>query len=142
MLCGTVRYHVVIVPKYRKKQFYGQLRKEVGTILRELFRQKGVEVIEGHAMPDHIHLCLRIPPKISISSVLGFVKGKSAIIIHRRFLGKNRNFTGLHFWSRGYFVSSVGLDEEMIKSYIRNQEKVEKRDEQLSFFQAPLGANS
>ena len=128
------KYHVVIVPKYRKKVFFGQLRKEIGTILRELFRQKGVEVLEGHAMPDHIHFCVSIPPKISISSVLGFVKGKSAITIHRRFLGKDKNFTGLHFWSRGYFVSSVGLDEKMIKSYIRNQEKIERRDEQLSFY--------
>ena len=85
------KYHVVLVPKYRKKVFYGPLRKEVGLILKDLFSQKGVAVIEGHAMPDHIHLCLSILPKLSISSVLGFVKGKSAIIIHRRFLGKNKN---------------------------------------------------
>jgi putative transposase len=128
------KYHVVLVPKYRKKVIYGQLRKEIGGILRELFRQKGVNVLEGHAMGDHIHVCVSIPPKHSISSVLGFVKGKSAITIHLRFLGKERNFTGLHFWSRGYFVSSVGLDEELIKAYIRNQEKVERREEQLGFF--------
>ncbi len=133
------KYHVVLVPKYRKKVFYGQLRKEIGGILRELFRQKGVEVLEGHAMTDHIHVCISIPPKHSISSVLGFVKGKSAITIHRRFLGKEKNFTGLHFWSRGYFVSSVGLDEELIKAYIRNQEKVERREEQLGFFATPSG---
>ena len=84
-------------------------------------------------MPDHIHLCLSIPSKLSISSVLGFAKGKSAIIIHRRFLGKNKNFTGMHFWSLGYFVSSVGLNEEVIKAYIRNQEKEERRDEQMGF---------
>jgi putative transposase len=127
------KYHVVLVPKYRKKVFYGPLRKEVGLILKDLFSQKGVAVIEGHAMPDHIHLCLSIPPKLSISSVLGFAKGKSAIIIHRRFLGKTKNFTGMHFWSRGYFVSSVGLNEEVIKAYIRNQEKEERRDEQMGF---------
>lgn len=128
------KYHVVMVPKYRKKVFYGGLRREIGGILRDLFGQKGVEVLEGHAMPDHIHVCVSIPPKISISSLLGFVKGKSAIIIHRRFLGKERNMTGYHFWSRGYFVSSVGLDEEKIKAYIRNQEKEERRDEQLKFY--------
>lgn len=127
------KYHVVLVPKYRKKVFYGPLRKEVGLILKDLLGQKGVAVLECHAMPDHIHLCLSIPPKLSISSVMGFVKGKSAIIIHRRFLGKNKNFTGMHFWSRGYFVSSVGLNEEVIKAYIRNQEKEERRDEQMGF---------
>src|ERR1700761_1139924 len=116
------KYHVVLVPKYRKKVIYGQLRREMGVILRELFRQKGAEVVEGHAMMDHVHICVSIPPKHSISSLLGFVKGKSAIQIHRQYFGKNKNFTGFHFWSRGYCVSTVGLDEEMIKAYIRNQE--------------------
>ena len=135
------KYHVVMVPKYRKKTIYGQLRKEMGAILRELFKQKGVEVVEGHAMPDHVHVCVSIPPKHSVSSILGFVKGKSAIQIHRQYFGKNKNFTGFHFWSRGYCVSTVGLDEEMIKAYIRNQEVEERREEasQMGLFQPPSG---
>ena len=126
------KYHVVIVPKDRRKVIYGQLRKGVGEILRELCRQHGVELAEGHAMGDHVHLCLSIPPKFSVANTVGFLKGKSAIQIHRRYLGKQRNFTGFHFWARGYCVSTVGLDEEMIREYIRNQEVEEKRLEQLS----------
>ena len=133
------KYHVVFVPKYRKRVFYGKLRKGIGAILRELFKQKGSEVLEGHARPDHIHVCVSVPPKHSISQVLGYVKGKSAIQIHRKFLGRNRNMTGLHFWSRGYCVSTVGLDEQMVREYIRNQEKEERREEQLSLFQPPSG---
>ena len=135
------KYHVVMVPKHRKKTIYGQLRKEMGAILRELFKQKGVEVVEGHAMPDHVHVCVSISPKHSVSSILGFVKGKSAIQIHRQYFGKNKNFTGFHFWSRGYCVSTVGLDEEMIKAYIRNQEVEERREEasQMGLFQPPSG---
>jgi putative transposase len=106
-----------------------------------VFKQKGVEVLEGHAMPDHVHVCVSIPPKHSVSSILGFVKGKSAIQIHRQYFGKNKNFTGFHFWSRGYWVSTVGLDEEMIKAYIRNQEVEDRREEasQMGLFQPPLG---
>src|SRR5947209_1425369 len=91
------RYHIVIVPKYRKKVIFGQLRKEIGGVLRELCRQEGVELVEGHAMPDHVHLCLSIPPKYSVAHTVGFLKGKSAIRIHRQYLGRERNFTGLHF---------------------------------------------
>jgi putative transposase len=90
-----------------------------------------VELVEWHAMPDHIHLCLRIPPKYSVANTVGFLKGKSAIRIHRQFLGKKRNFTGLHFWARGYCVSTIGLDEETIRAYIRDQEAEEKRQKQL-----------
>ena len=127
------RYHVVIVPKYRQKAIFGQLRKDIGQILRELCDQFGIELIEGHAMPDHAHLCLSIPPKYSVSNAIGRLKGKSAIRIHRDYLGRKRNFTGFHFWSRGYCVSTVGLDEEMIRKYIRNQEEADKReDDQLN----------
>ena len=126
------RYHIVIVPKYRKKMIFGQLRKEIGGVLRELCRQEGVELVEGHAMPDHVHLCLSIPPKYSVAHTVGFLKGKSAIRIHRQYLGRERNFTGLHFWTRGYCVSTIGLDEEKVREYIRNQEDEEKRQEQLS----------
>jgi putative transposase len=125
------RYHVVFAPKYRKKAIFGQLRKSIGGVLRELCRQEGVELVEGHAMPDHVHLCLSIPPKFSVAHTVGFLKGKSAIQIHRQFLNRQRGFTGLHFWARGYCVSTVGLDEEVVREYIRNQENEEKRQEQL-----------
>jgi putative transposase len=125
------KYHVVFVPKYRRRSIYGSLRRQIGGILRELCQQHGVEIVEGHAMPDHIHLCLSIPPKYSVAHTIGFLKGKSAIRIHRQFLGQKRNFTGLHFWARGYCVSTVGLDEAKIRAYIRNQEEEEKRQEQL-----------
>ena len=99
------KYHVIIIPKYRRKVFYGRLRRQIGTILRELCRQKGVEVLEGHSMSDHIHMCLSIPPKQSVAFAIGFIKGKSAVRIHRQILRVKR-VTGLHFWSRGYCVST------------------------------------
>lgn len=124
------RYHVVFSPKYRKKAIFGSLRKGVGKILRELCEQARVELVEGHAMSDHVHLCLSIPPKYSVANTIGFLKGKSAIRIHREYLERKRNFTGFHFWARGYCVSTVGLDEAVIREYIRNQESEEKRQEQ------------
>ena len=120
------KYHVVIVPKYRKKVFYGKKRTRIGEILRELCRQRGVDLVEGHAMADHIHLCLSIPPKYSVSHTIGFLKGKSAVRIHRDLMG-HRRMTGLHFWATGYCVSTVGLDEEQIRNYIREQEELERR---------------
>ena len=126
------RYHVVIVPKYRKKAIYGNLRKEIGRILRELCRQFEMELIEGHAMMDHVHLCLSIPPKYSVANAVGKLKGKSAIRIHREYLGRDRNFTGFHFWARGYFVSTVGLDEQRLRDYIVDQEESEQKEEQLA----------
>ena len=125
------RYHVVFVPTYRRKAIYGRFRREIGGIIRELCRQAGVELVEGHAMADHVHLCLSIPPKYSVANTVGFLRGKSAIRIHREFMGQKRNFTGLHFWAKGYCVSTVGLDEQMIRAYIRNQEETEKRSDQL-----------
>lgn len=126
------KYHVVIVPKYRQKVLYGKIRKGVGEILREISKQKGVEILEGHMMPDHIHMCLSVPPKYSIANTVGFLKGKSAIRIHRELL-KNKRVSGLHFWSRGYCVSTVGLDEETIRKYIREQDTIEKRQMDLQF---------
>lgn len=102
------RYHIVIVPKYRQKAIFGTLRKDIGKILRELCDQMGIELVERHAMPDHVHLCLSIPPKYSVANAVGRLKGKSAIRIHREYLGRVRNFTGLHFWARGSCVSTVG----------------------------------
>jgi len=123
------KYHVVIVPKYRKKVLFGRVRRDVGKIIRQLCRQKDVELIEGHAMPDHIHLVLSVPPKYSIAMVMGYLKGKSAIHIHRRLQGVKQGFTGKHFWSRGYCVSTIGMDEETIRAYVRNQEELEKQEE-------------
>ena len=124
------KYHVVIIPKYRRKVLYGQLKKQIGTILRELCRQKGVELLEGHLMPDHIHMCLSIPPKYSVAHTIGFLKGKSAVRIHRELLHERR-MTGLHFWATGYSVSTVGLDEARIRQYIREQEKLESGQGEL-----------
>ena len=126
------KYHIVIIPKYRQKKLYGKFRRRVGEILHELSRQKGLEILEGHLMPDHIHMCLRVPPKYSIAFVIGFLKGKSAILIHRKIL-MTKKVTGLHFQARGYCVSTVGLDEETIRKYIRDQEKIEKRQMELDF---------
>lgn len=126
------RYHVVFVPKFRKKAIFGQLRKSIGGILRQLCEQQKIELVEGHAMSDHVHLLLSIPPKYSVSNTVGFIKGKSAIRIHREHLGRERKYTGFHFWARGYCVSTVGLDEEKIREYVRHQEDEERREEQLT----------
>ena len=125
------RYHVVIVPKYRKKAIFGVLSKEIGGVLRELCGQFGVELIEGHAMPEHVHLCLSIPPKHSVAYTIGRLKGKSAVRIHRDYIQGKGKAKGFHFWSTGYCVSTVGLDEGKVRAYIRNQEKKDRRLEQL-----------
>jgi putative transposase len=125
------KYHVVILPKYRRKVFYGRLRHRIGPILRELCRQRGIELLEGHAMPDHIHLCLSIPPKYSVAHTIGFLKGKSAVRIHRELL-KERRMTGLHFWATGYCVSTVGLDEGRVRQYIREQDELDRRQGELN----------
>ena len=131
------RHHIIIVPKYRKKVILGTLRKAIGGILRQLCDQEGVELVEGHAMGDHVHLFLIITPKYSVANTVGFLKGKSAIIIHREFLGHQKNFTGYHFRARGYYVSTGGLDWETAREYIRNQEEEEKRQESLPFGGGP-----
>ena len=124
------KYHIVFIPKYRQKVFYGQMRSKVGAIIRDLCQQKGVELVEGRAMPDHIHLCLSIPPKYSVSHTVGFLKGKRAIRIHRELM-KQRRMTGLHFWAKGYCVSTIGYDEAAVRRYIREQEQ--KDNGQMSF---------
>jgi putative transposase len=125
------KYHIVFIPKRRKKAIFGVLRKELGGIFRGLALQRESAVIEGHLMPDHVHMCLSIPPKHSVSNVVGYIKGKSAIAIARHFGGRQRNFTGEVFWARGYFVSTVGLDEAMVRAYIRNQEQEDERYDQM-----------
>jgi putative transposase len=121
-------FHVVIVPKYRKKQLYGQVRQRVGQIIRELLRQKNIEMIEGTAKPDHIHMVLRIPPKFSVAMVLGFLKGKSAIRLHNEFSHK-KSVTQKSFWARGYFVRTIGLDQQMVEAYVRNQYEEDKNQD-------------
>ena len=124
------KYHVVIVPKYRKKVIYGKLRRQVGLILRRLCQQRGITLLEGHAMSDHIHMCLSVAPKFSIAHTIGYLKGKSAVLIHRQLLHERR-MTGLSFWATGYCVSTVGLDEETIRRYIREQELLESGQGEL-----------
>ena len=119
-------YHLVIVPKYRKKALYGPVRKRAGQIIRELAKRKGVEMIEGNACPDHIHMVLSIPPRLSVAEVVGFIKGKSAIRLHYEFGKKHGNLQQKSFWSRGYFVSTVGIDREQIIKYVQDQWKKDK----------------
>ena len=125
------KYHIVFIPKYRKKVIFGKIRKELGEIFHSLARQRESLIEEGHMMPDHVHMMISIPPKYAVSQVVGFIKGKSAIHIARRYSGRQRNYVGQHFWARGYFVSTVGRDEQVIREYIRHQEKEDKRIEQM-----------
>ncbi len=125
------KYHVVFIPKYRRKLLYGRIRKELGEVFHRLSVQKESRIEEGHLMPDHVHMMLSIPPKYAVSQVIGFLKGKSAIHIAREFGERRRNFVGQHFWARGYFVSTVGRDEAVIRQYIRDQEKEDRRLEQM-----------
>ena len=114
------KYHVVFVPKRRRKVLFGQARRKLGEVFHALARQKECQIIEGHLLPDHVHMCIAIPPKYPVASVIGFLKGKSAIAM-ARLCGKERNFTGEHFWARGYAVSTVGFELEQVRKYIREQ---------------------
>ncbi len=128
------KYHIVWIPKYRKKTIFKELRPFLGEILRSLAEQKECKIEEGHLMADHVHILISIPPKFSVSQVIGFIKGKSAIAIARNYMGRKKNYTGQSFWARGYHVSTVGRDEEMIRNYIQHQEKEDQRIEQLRYF--------
>ena len=127
------KYHIVFIPKKRQKLIHGAIRKHLGDTFHELAKRKGVIIEEGHLMKDHVHMCISIPPKFSVSTIVDYIKGKSAISIAKNFRGKQRNFNGENFWARGYFVSTVGLDENMVIEYIRNQEKVDEHRDQLKF---------
>jgi putative transposase len=116
------KYHVIFIPKWRKKGIYGQLRKDLGSIFRELALHRDSKIEEGHLMTDHVHMLVSIPPKYSVAQVVGYIKGKSAIHIARAYMGKRQNFVGQHFWARGYFVSTVGRDEATVREYIRKKE--------------------
>jgi putative transposase len=137
------KYHVVFIPKYRRKLLYGQLRKDLGQVFRRLAEQKEGRVEEGHLMGDHVHMLVSIPPKHAVSQVVGYLKGKSAIHIARTYLGRRQNYTGQHFWARGYFVSTVGRDEAAVREYIQHQELEDKRSDQLNMWknEPPVGGS-
>jgi putative transposase len=128
------KYHVVFIPKCRRKTLYRQLRKHLGEVFRSLAQQKESRIEEGHLMVDHVHMMIAIPPKYAVSQVIGFIKGKSAIHLARVYGERTRNFVGQHFWARGYFVSTVGRDERLIREYIRSQEKEDERLDQLNLW--------
>src|SRR3954465_8102591 len=131
------KYHVVFIPKGRRKALFGQLRPYLGEVLRRLAAQKESRIEEGHLMPDHVHMMISIPPNYAVSQVIGYIKGKSAIHMARVYGERKRNFTGQHFWARGYFVSTVGRDEDTIREYIREKEKEDARLERLNLWRCP-----
>ena len=129
------KYHLVWIPKYRRKELYGKLRQELGALFKDLALRQESQVWEGHLLPDHVHMLISSPPKYAVSQVVGFIKGKSAIQIARVFLGRRKNFVGQHFWARGYFVSTVGFDEATLRAYIQAQEEKDRRLDQLNLFE-------
>ena len=128
------KYHVVFIPKCRRKVLYGKIRRDLGGVFHELAKQRESEIVEGHLCLDHVHMLIRIPPKYSVSAVMGYIKGKSAIRAARDFMGRHQSFKGYHFWARGYFVSTVGIDERTIREYIREQEKNDQKLDQQKLF--------
>jgi len=128
------KYHVVFIPKCRRKVLYKELRRHLGEVFRQLAKQKESQIEEGHLMPDHVHMMIAIPPKHAVSQVIGYIKGKSAIHLARVYGERKRNFVGQHFWARGFYVSTVGRDEEAVRKYIREQEEEDKRLEQMGLW--------
>ncbi len=128
------KYHIVFIPKCRRKALYGDLRRHLGEVFRKLAAQKESRIEEGHLMPDHVHMMIAIPPKYAVSQVVGYIKGKSAIHLARVYAERQRNFVGQHFWARGYFVSTVGRNEQVIREYVRNEELEDARLEQLNLW--------
>lgn len=128
------KYHVVFLPKYRRKVLYTELRRHLGEVFRSLAEQKECRIVEGHLMPDHVHVLIAIPPKYAVAQIVGFIKGKSAIHIARTFIGRRRNYSGQHFWARGYYVSTVGRDEATIREYLRTQEAEDRRLDQMGLW--------
>ena len=127
------KYHIVFIPKYRRKRIFGQIKRYLGEVFHRLARQKESLIEEGHLMSDHVHMMISIPPKYAVAQVVGYIKGKSAIHVARHFGQRRRNFVGHHFWARGYFVSTVGRDEAVIRQYIQKQENEDRQQDQLSF---------
>ena len=136
-LCHSIwdcKYHLVWIPKYRRKALYGQIRKRLGEMFHDLARQRERKILEGHLASDDVDMYIAVPPKYAVAQVVGFIKGKSAIHIARTYGGRKKNFVGEHFWARGYYVSTAGKDEQAVRDYIKKQEKEEERLEQLSIF--------
>lgn len=129
------KYHLVWIPKYRKEILYGQLRKHLGDVLHDLASHRESKIHEGHLRGDHVHMLISIPSKYAVSQVVGYIKGKSSIHIARQYMGKRKNFTGQHFWARGYYVSTAGRDEEVIRQYIKKHQEMDKKIDQLNLFQ-------
>ena len=125
---------MVFIPKYRRKALYKELRRHLGEVLRQLAKQKESQVEEGHLLPDHVHMMVAIPPKYAVSQVIGYIKGKSAIHLARVYGGRKQNFVGQHFWARGFYVSTVGRNEEAVRKYIREQEEEDKRLDQMGLW--------
>jgi putative transposase len=119
------KYHIIITPKYRKKKLYGEIRRRIGELLRELTKQKGGEILQGNLRSDHVHMVLSIPPKFSVAMMIGYIKGKSAIRLHNEY-GKKKGIYGKNFWARGYYVSTVGADEKVVRDYVKKQEYIDK----------------
>ncbi len=128
------KYHVVFIPKYRRKVLYGELKKYLGPVFRQLAEQRESRIEEGHLMPDHVHMLLSIPPKYAVSQVIGYMKGKSAIHLARVYGERKRGFVGQSFWARGYFVSTVGRDEAVVRDYIKNQDSEDQKLEQMNLW--------
>ena len=128
------KYHIVFIPKCRRKKLYQQLRQHLGEVFRRLAQQRESRILEGHLVVDHVHMLISIPPKYAVAQVIGYIKGKSAIHVARTVGGRRRNFTGQHFWARGYFVSTVGRDEKLIREYIQRQEQEDRRLDQMKMF--------
>ncbi len=127
------KYHVVFTPKYRKKELYGKIRKYLRGVFHDLAKQRNCEIVSGNIVKDHVHMCISIPPKYSVAEIVGYLKGKSAIAVARQFGGKKRNFSGEKFWARGYAVSTVGLELDMVKKYIAHQEQTDRENEEGQF---------
>jgi putative transposase len=128
------KHHVVFIPKCRRKVLYQELRRHLGEVFRSLAKRKESEIEEGHLRPDHVHMMIAIPPKYAVSQVIGYIKGKSAIHLARVYGERKRNFVGQHFWARGYWVSTVGRDEAVIREYIQKQEEEDKRQDQMKMW--------
>ena len=126
------QYHIVFAPKYRRMAIFGQIQSDIGKILRQLCQQKGVEIIEAYMCPDHIHMLISIPPKYSVSQIMGFLKGKSSLMIFEKYANLKYKYGNRHFWCRGYYVNTVGRNKKAIQEYIRNQLQEDYADDQLS----------
>lgn len=126
------KYHIVFIPKYRRKEIYGRMREDIGKIIRTLCEYKEVEIIEAHAMKDHIHMFVAIPPKLAVSSFMGYLKGKSSLMIFERHANLKYKYGNRNFWAKGYFVPTVGLKDEVVREYIRNQELEDMKEDQIS----------